>query len=266
MFGPGTPDNGCPSFVCESDSWKYSTAARVLVVGIASYLEGGKGMRTLSFANYEWLVKSSGGARVGPGGNLFSDAGNAVWVDDEARLHLTIRCSQGAWHCTEVIAAPTMGFGRYRFRVERALALDRNVVVGMFLYLDDQHEIDIEISRFGRVHDPTNAQFAVQSPDRSSDGFVHRFTLPPGCAPSIHEIEWRQHVVHFRCLTQAGNVLASATTTRQVPDGALRARINAWLYAGSGTQGVAPSDGREVELVIGSFDFTSDPWGGRISV
>ncbi|MDQ3442325.1 MAG: glycoside hydrolase family 16 protein [Chloroflexota bacterium] len=214
-------------------------------------------MRTLSFSGHDWVVKSSNGARVGPGGILVSDAGNAVWVDGEGALHLTIRRYQDAWHCAEVIAGPVLGFGRYRFRVERELAFDRNVVGAMFLYLDDQHEIDIEVARLGSVHDPTNAQFAVQPMDRPPGGFLHRITLPSSWCPTSHEIDWRRDVVHFRCLTGAGDVVAAASTKRAVPHGALKARVNLWLYAGSGTSGFPPSDGCEAELVIGSFDFAS---------
>ena len=49
-------------------------------------------MRTLSFSGYEWAVRSSGGARVGSGGNLFSDvanAGDAVWFGSTTMEHST---------------------------------------------------------------------------------------------------------------------------------------------------------------------------------
>ncbi|MDQ3655720.1 MAG: glycoside hydrolase family 16 protein, partial [Chloroflexota bacterium] len=187
-----------------------------------------------SFSGYDWAVKSSDGARVGPGGNLYSDAADAVWVDGDGALHLTIRRHRETWHCSEVVAVTPFGFGRYRFRVQGELTFDQNVVAAMFLYLDDRHEIDIELARFGSAADPANAQFAVQPPDRHSDGFLHRFALEPGWRPLIHEIEWRPDVVHFRCLTVAGDVMVEASTRRPVPHGALASRINLWLYAGGG--------------------------------
>ena len=148
-----------------------------------------------------------------------------------------------------------MPCARYRFRVESQLTFDRNVVAALFLYLDDHHEIDIEVARFGAADDPNDAQFALQPLDRYPGGYIHRFALPPFWRPSIHEIEWRHDVVHFRCVTGSGDVVAEANTTRQVPHGALKARINLWLYAGGGKSGRPLSDGCEAELVVSSFAF-----------
>lgn len=215
-------------------------------------------MRTLSFSGWEWVVRSSDGARVGPGGNLYSDAGDAVWVDGNGALHLTIRRHQETWHCTEVVAVTPFGFGRYRFRVLSEPIFDLNVVAAMFLYLDDQHEIDIELARFGSMHDPTNAQFAVQPPDRYSGGYIHRFAVRSDWRPTFHEIKWRPDVVHFRCLTGAGDIVANASTSGPVPHGPLTPRINLWLYAGGGERGLPPSDGNDVELVVGFFTFASE--------
>ena len=69
-----------------------------------------------------------------------------VWVDDDGALHLTIRRRPQPWHFTEVVAVTPLGFGRYRFRVRGELSFDQKAVAAMFLYLDDQHEIDIEVA------------------------------------------------------------------------------------------------------------------------
>ena len=52
------------------------------------------------------------------------------------------------------------GYGKYGFSCE-VPNLPSNVVLGIFLYADDQHEIDIEFSKWGSWFMP-NCQFVIQ--------------------------------------------------------------------------------------------------------
>lgn len=63
-------------------------------------------------AGYNWVVKDSGGGRVGPGNNLFSGNANNIWVDNYG-MHHTVAPTQGcgAWACTETWLDHTLGYG-----------------------------------------------------------------------------------------------------------------------------------------------------------
>ncbi len=53
-----------------------------------------------------------------------------------------------------------------------------------------------------------------------------------------------------------GIVVAGASTTRAIPQGALAPRINLWPYAHDGEAGLPPSNGCDVEIAVSSFGFT----------
>jgi len=143
------------------------------------------GGTTLEFAGRTWRVKGPG--YYAPGPNNFSDAVESVWVDQDDRLHMTIRNRSGVWYSTEVVLEDTLGYGDYVFTTRGRLdLLDPHVVLGLFLWQyppcwDDAYtwwnpanEIDIEISRWGN---PGNdlAQFVAQP--YSWSGNISRFDM-----------------------------------------------------------------------------------------
>jgi hypothetical protein len=130
------------------------------------------GGTTLGFAGRTWRVKGPG--YYGPGPNHFSDAGESVWVDQDDRLHLTIKNRGGTWYSTEVVLEDTLGYGDYVFTtVGRLDLLDPHAVFGLFLWQyppcwDDSYgwwnpanEFDIEFSRWGDAGNDL-AQFVAQ--------------------------------------------------------------------------------------------------------
>jgi len=52
------------------------------------------------------------------------------------------------------------GYGKYAFECEVPY-LPQNVVLGIFLYADDEHEVDIEFSQWGKWWN-SNCQFVIQ--------------------------------------------------------------------------------------------------------
>lgn len=114
------------------------------------------GANNLTWSGHNWLVKDSLGGKAGPGPNYFSREN--VVVDLSGKLHLSIvPIHTSEWSCAEIMmpSDATMGFGRYRWIIETplsALGGDGNFanrpVLGLFLYKDDSHEIDIEMSRW----------------------------------------------------------------------------------------------------------------------
>jgi hypothetical protein len=220
---------------------------RILVLAVLAALAvpAAASARVVQFSGRTWYVRNSP-QLSGPGPNRFSDAANSVWVDATGALHLTIHRVKGKWQSSEVFSDP-LGRGTYTWSVDSGVnALDRNVVLGLFSYLDDSHEIDVEIARWGNAADPTNAQFVVQP--YLHTGNLFRFTTPSG--PTTYGFTWGASTVDFTG--------PSASWTYSGPDvpqpAGERVHMNLWLDRGN-----PPSDGRDVEVVLRSFSFTPAP-------
>ncbi len=116
-------------------------------------------------------------------------------------------------------------------------------------------EIDIEFSRWGE-DTALNTQYVVQPWDVSGNRL--RFALELSGAESSHRFDWQPESIQFESRDGDGTVLQSwsyANAANILPAGGGNARINLWLFNGQ-----APSDGKEVEVVIKSFKFTlADP-------
>lgn len=90
------------------------------------------------FSGYNWLLKDSAGAKVGPGPNHFSNAHHSAWLDPLGHLHLTIRQQDQKWYCSELILDTPTGYGTYSLIISSDLdSLDKQAVLGMFTYKSD---------------------------------------------------------------------------------------------------------------------------------
>lgn len=214
------------------------------------------GDRVIQFAGYEWDVRANEANKQGPGPNYFSDKEENVWVDGAGKLHLKITQVNGVWHCAEVTLKKVYGHGRYIFQVDSPLeTLDKNAIGALFLYKDDNHEIDIEFSKWG-VANNDNAQFVIQPGDKS--GNKQRFQYTDKESSSVHTIDWRQESVHFGSYSgiiadtgKVGNKVATWTYkgVDNPSDQDARLKINLWLF-----KGMAPSNQQAQELVISGFE------------
>lgn len=215
--------------------------------------------RIIEFSGYEWIVRTSDDTRVGPGPNFFSDSEENVWVDEDGRLHLKIVQRGGVWYCSGIILRQSLGYGQYVFYLSSDLStLDQNVVGGLFTYLNDEEEIDIEFSKWS---DPDNqdAQFAVQPSDLP--GNKERYDLNLSTPLSTHAFNWQADSIEFVSLQGHGlttneDALIHKWTYRgsSIPQSraAERLRINLWLFRGQ-----VPSDAREHELIVEKVEFIS---------
>jgi hypothetical protein len=191
--------------------------------------------REIQFSGYTWLVKDSGGAKWGPGPNVFSPSTDNVWVDPAGRLHLKIVKSGSQWRSAEVISKASFGYGTYRWTLASDVSsLDPQVTLGMFTWHDTSadyahREIDIEVARWGNASNPTNAQFVVQPYDLG--GHTFRYTVPPA-VPSTHEFTWRESSVGFLSGTTSWLFGDAAAVPRA---GGENARMNLWLFRGRAT-------------------------------
>ncbi len=218
------------------------------------------GVRFMSFAGYDWWVKSSPGP-VGPGPNYFSDATNNVWTDTNGWLHLRITHRSNAWQCAEILSARTFGPGNYRFELNSpADDLDPNVTLGLFTWSDDPaftyREMDVECGRWNDAADTNNSQFVVQPYYLASH--LVRYRVPAGLADSTHLFVWETNRISFQCQTgaysaAATNLIAAYAFTNAdaVPQsGDENVHLNLWLINGN-----PPTDNKEVEVVIQGFNF-----------
>lgn len=210
------------------------------------------GPTTIQWSGFTWHVKSHN-RKIGPGPNFFSAANVSV---DTATDDLRLRIARDGkkWTTAEVIADASLGYGTYTWTIRSAVAVDPNVVVGMFTWNDDpayaHREIDIEFARWGNAADPTNAQYVVQPWDAIDHD--HRWTQAADLAGTTHSFTWSPGRVSFRSARADGVTIASyvyAGADVPIPGGE-NPRINLWLF-----RGAAPTDGRPVEIVFDSFAF-----------
>jgi hypothetical protein len=210
--------------------------------------------RTLTFAGYEWQVRRTG-VPGGPGPNCFSDAPQQVFVDKHGRLHLRIDRVSRRWCSSEVINVdPSVGgYGTYRWTIGSRLdRVDPRAVLGLFTWdssaREEFHrEIDIEVTRWSRPLERTNAQFVVQPHAR--DGNLKRIRLPEKRAGLRLSLTWTPDSLTFRA-PDVGVRWVYRGPDIPVP-GQERVHMNLWQHLGQ-----VPSDGKPVEVVISDFTFT----------
>lgn len=213
---------------------------------------------TITFSGYDWSVRTSNGQLQGPGPNYFSDSHENVWLDEEGYLHLKLSQKDGTWYCSEVYSLSSFGYGTYKFTLAPGFEdLDENVVVGLFTYLDDTHEIDIEFARWGQKS-AQNGQFVVQP--YSNIGNLHRFDFNEVAIDSCHSFEWCEQYIYFwsaitpQDSSTSGSLVSEWTyigNDNPTPSNEL-VHINLWLM-----DGLAPNNSEEAEIIIKSFKFIS---------
>lgn len=212
--------------------------------------------RVISFSGFEWIVRTSGTAEQGPGPNLFSDSKENVWVDDQGRLHLKIVEKGGLWYCAGITQRHSLSHGKYIFYVSSDVSkLDQNVVGGLFTYMNDEEEIDIEFSKWS---DPDNmdSQFAVQPSHKPANKVRYDLNLNGG--PSVHAFDWQKDHIDFISMrghdleADESNIIHQWNYTGGdiPPDSEERLKINLWLFRGQ-----PPSDGQEHEMIIEKVEY-----------
>jgi hypothetical protein len=233
---------------------RFAALLTMLVLAGVAHGAGKPGYPTqIAWSGRTWQVKSST-SRVGPGPNYFSASPDNVWVDASGALHLRITQRNGRWYSAEIISKDSPGYGTYLFEVASPLAnLDPNVVLGLFTWSDKaayaHREIDVEFARWGNAAHPTSAQYVVQPYDVA--GHLLRFAVP-STVPTMHGFTWRPGQVAFASSDLAGWDLDWSYVGSDVPrPGGENVRVNLWLF-----NGAAPTDGREVEIVVKGFGFT----------
>ena len=239
--------------------------------------------KVLHWSGYDWTVRAGGG---GPGPNNWDDRN--AFVDDQGYLHLKIANRDGVWSSTEIQLGTNLdrlGFGTYQTHmIGRPDQLDPNVVFGFYTYpphdvgADATNEIDIEFSKWGNQFAPIGNYTvwpAVNGANRSWSGsdLVLQGDL------STHRFTWQSDKVTFQSLNghvalddNTGEVARWVFDPRNPPavtDNRLIQwycsshdpltcvsqnpqyfLINLWQVGGR-----APTDNKEVEIILTDFTF-----------
>jgi len=242
----------------------------------------------LHFSDRWWTIKDYKDNTWGPGPNYFSTNPNHVWVDDRDRLHMTISQQDNRWYATEIISEDTMGYGTYRFTILGDFVnMPENVTLGLFTWDDNSFfeagnsEVDIEMSKWGDSTQQT-LNYAVQPvafsqvfKERHSNPKVENVEVLNGL--STHEFTWTPNKISWRSYkgevasdenliatwefdqdnparVKEENGMKSKAIVIPEPGETTNTRINYWLQTWIST---GPTDGKEQEVIITRFDYTS---------
>jgi len=216
-------------------------------------IEGG---RVISWCGHRWQVKGVAQEQTAfPGPNHWSDSTQSVWIDEENRLHLALKFYDGQWYCSEVVTQQPLGYGQYIFEIASELAtIDKNIVVGLFTYLDDENEIDIEYTKWGHNRTAVYEQYTVQP--YTHLGNINQEDYVPRSAIETCSFTWLEDRIIFenfsendirrqhpsRTWTYTGNDIPKPADEKT--------HINIWLFNGQW-----PDNMQEYELVLSRFEF-----------
>ncbi|MES2063779.1 MAG: glycoside hydrolase family 16 protein [Bacteroidota bacterium] len=217
---------------------------------------------TISWSGYTWNVKAPTGT-AGPGPNYWNPAN--VWVDTNGWLHLKIskNLTNNHWECAEISSTQNFGYGTYQWQIDGPIAtFDKNIVLGLFDYSgnDGRDEIDIEFARWGNSAWP-NLNYTIfpkAGDPPAAASYSTEFTSPGGTY-TTHRFKRTSTSVVFKSLygfydddtnlflTKTFNSPGTSISTLSMP-----VLLNLWCF-----NGLAPSNGQGVEVVIHNFKFTA---------
>lgn len=214
--------------------------------------------RVIEWSGHSWWVKTSRMGALGPGPNVFSDAPQNVFVDEDGNLHLKIINDDGVWKCSEIVSIDTFGYGVYEFELVSGPVLDKNIVLGLFTWENDvpvehNREIDIEFSNWGNYENEIG-QYVIQPWQNEANMF--KFDMPIIEAPSIHLFHWKPDQIQFQSFCCSENWLTAEDivaewlyTGNDIPTTFKEnVRLNLWIFDGS-----APSNNEEQEVIVKNF-------------
>lgn len=215
---------------------------------------------TVQFSGYTWNVRNDS-SPGGPGPNLFS--GSNSWVDSNGRLHLKIskNATTGQWSCAEIYSTQRFGYGTYQWQIEARIdSLDKNIVLGLFNYSGNHgyDEMDIEIARWGNNAWP-NLNYTIWPGQPGYNTWSYTQDVKLNGTYTTHRFTRNSNSVVFRSMhghvndntNQFATATASNSATTNISTLSMPVHMNLWLF-----DGLAPSNGKEVEIIIHNFKYT----------
>jgi hypothetical protein len=123
-------------------------------------------VRLLNWSGQTWVVYPS--TEPGPQGDTLTNSPQAVYVDDQGRLHLNLIQVNGKWRAVVMQSLNKVSYGTYQAVVDSPVArFSPETVFGFFVYkLHTKrytNELDIEDAKFPHLLvPPQNSVFSVQ--------------------------------------------------------------------------------------------------------
>jgi hypothetical protein len=195
-----------------------------------------QGQDVIEWSGLRWDVRTGTG---GPGTNNWTKEN--VWVDSQNRLHLKITNVNGKWYCAELSTQIPVGFGTYTFNVYSDPSVyAKNVVAGLFYYLSDKDEIDIEFSRWNVAKMP-NTLYTVWSPS----GGIGSPRYETKSQNTTHKFVWNPSFIKFQSVG-----IGTWNHTGYIPKIGGALVINLWLF-----NNPVPTNRKEQELIITSVEY-----------
>jgi endo-1,3-1,4-beta-glycanase ExoK len=193
----------------------------------------------------DWFLS---GGRADPGNNYWNNTG--AWIDNQNRLHLTIINKCGKWYCTELVSQHKYTYGTFTWTVASPVyTFDKNSVLGLFTYQDDNHELDIEPARWG-YENGDNLGYSVQPYQNKGNSQTYKVKGTSG-ANTTYKLEWKPNYIKFSSM-QNGKVISEWNYTQAsgIPKTPETVMMNLWLFK-------PPSDGKNIECIISDFNITN---------
>jgi hypothetical protein len=208
-------------------------------IGTTEYPSNG----VLKWKGNYWYLTSG---KSDPGDNYWNNTG--AWIDNQNRLHLTIVQDKGIWKCTELSSQKDYLYGTFTWTVASPVyTFDKNCVMGLFVYKDDNHELDIETTKWSNAYG-NNLWYTVQP--SKIEGNTHGYLVPSSIkgTNTIYRIEWKPKYVRFTSMQANGEIIAdyNYTNSNKIPQNPERVIMNLWLMD-------PPSNGKNIELIISDF-------------
>ncbi len=229
-----------------------TTTSTITTNGIIIYNQN-----QITFSGYNWTIRNQNNSNPGP--NNYSNSVQNVWVDDNGYLHMKITCRDDKWYCPEVYLTQPLGYGTYTFHTTGFIDnLDKNVVLGLFVYKDGSNEIDIEYSRWGNDN-YYNTGFTVQPKPYIENVNTLSFESTLKQTTSTHSFTWKNDSVLFETIqgnysletAPSENIIKQWLSSSSCNSNSAITIMNLWLYNGQPPLGQQP-----VEVIITGFEFT----------
>jgi len=181
-----------------------------------------------------------------------------TWVDSSGNLHMELRKIGDKWYGATLESPYTVEYGKFTWVASSpSLNLERNTAIGLFVYHDDYHEIDIEINQWpdcdehlyfanqpGSVEDyPDNIDYGVLSDNpHLNDKNIE------------YSIDWEPTSILFSAIASDGTIIRrwNYTNADAIPD--VNSSIVMCILPLAGTY--YPASGNTAEIVLSSFTYT----------
>jgi hypothetical protein len=187
-----------------------------------------------------------------------TDVSNA-WVDNSGNLHMLLREIGGTYKGALFENTRTTGYGRYTWvTASPTLNLERDSTFGLFTYLNDFSELDIEVNQW--YEDDAHLYYCIQPastdyhPENLSKGVYDNSTfLNESCI--VYSIEWMPDYVYYSARLPDNTLIFDWNYTNSENIPAVNHTVCFDLLPLGGTSG--PSSGEPIEVILSSYNYTT---------